>query len=66
MDSNPSNDYEGPLKVIHPDSSSVSAAYLVPDSQCDAEQIQKQHGVPEIQKQASECHDFTKFRHPFT
>ena len=59
MDSNPSNDFEGPLKVNHPYGSTMSAVYLVPDHHCDATDIQKKLGVPDIQKQASEY--YTKY-----
>lgn len=58
LDSNPSNDLEGPQKTQYPDGSTVSAAYLVPDEQCQAEEIQQKMRVPHIRNQASEFHIF--------
>ena len=53
LDSNPSNDLEGPLKIRYPDGPSMSAAYLVPDETCDVKQIQQKMGIPEIRRTAS-------------
>ena len=53
LDSDPNNDLEGPQKVMYPDGPTMSAAYLVPDENCNAEQIQLQMGIPDLRKNSS-------------